>query len=181
MDDRRRKRGFEVAPLRKRQIWDAARQLRTSFGGTTTHFPILEFLEFELPKVWGDFYFGTKEIDEMGDDHGWTFPDRAAIFLREDIYQGLKAGRGRDRFTAAHELGHLVLHNCALARSRRPSGELPLFRDSEWQADNFASEFLMPVEVVRNHPDPYIIAAECGVSEQAASMRLHALRQEGML
>ncbi|KJV35841.1 hypothetical protein VI08_06665 [Luteibacter yeojuensis] len=141
-------------------------------------FPLYQYLELELPKVWPDFYLGSKGLDEMGDDHGWTFPDKAEIWLREDVYDGLRTDRGRDRFTAAHELGHLVLHGCPLARSRRPSGELPLFRDSEWQADNFAGEFLMPVEVVRKFPDPWTLAAECVVSEQAASVRINELRRE---
>ena len=42
-------------------------------------------------------------------------------------------------FTAAHELGHLLLHP---SEYRRDATELPL--DAEREADGFASEFLMP-------------------------------------
>ncbi|WP_243040558.1 ImmA/IrrE family metallo-endopeptidase [Dyella sedimenti] len=180
-----RKRGYEVPPLRKLQVWRAARELREASRidakGHVAHFPLHRFLEMWLPKVWENFYLGTKEKAEMGDDHGWTYPDRGVIFLREDVYEGLRLNRGRDRFTAAHELGHFVLHDNPLARSFRSSENLEVFRDSEWQADNFAGEFLMPVEVVRKYPDAYILAAECGVSEIAASVRISELRKERML
>lgn len=45
----------------------------------------------------------------------------------------------RERFTLAHELGHLVMHS---------GGELPV--DGERQADEFAAEFLMPAREVRS-------------------------------
>ena len=48
----------------------------------------------------------------------------------------------RSRFDAAHELGHLLLHN---------HGETPTGREAEKEADQFASAFLMPEGSVRSH------------------------------
>lgn len=46
----------------------------------------------------------------------------------------------RDRWTLAHELGHIVLHHHLL--------HIP--EDAEKEADEFASEFLMPAEQIRD-------------------------------
>lgn len=49
----------------------------------------------------------------------------------------------RKRFTLAHELGHLLMHN---------ENEFPIssYRDKEKEANLFASEFLMPEMAIRN-------------------------------
>jgi Zn-dependent peptidase ImmA (M78 family) len=49
----------------------------------------------------------------------------------------------RKRFTIAHELGHLILHN----ENYFPVSE---YRDKEKEANDFASEFLMPEESIKN-------------------------------
>ncbi len=55
----------------------------------------------------------------------------------------------RHRFTAAHELGHLLMHG------EYTAGDPALER----QADRFAAEFLMPTNVVRQDFRP---ASTCG-------------------
>lgn len=49
----------------------------------------------------------------------------------------------RKRFTLAHELGHLLMHN----ENNYP---IPSYRDKEQEANNFASEFLMPENAMKN-------------------------------
>lgn len=49
----------------------------------------------------------------------------------------------RKRFTLAHELGHLIMH-CS---SEFP---VPKYRDKEQEANEFASEFLMPTKAIRS-------------------------------
>lgn len=61
----------------------------------------------------------------------------------------------RQRFTLAHELGHLVMHNA-------PRPEMPL----EDEADRFASEFLMPSRDIK----PYLANL---TMEKLASLKLH--------
>ena len=55
-------------------------------------------------------------------------------------------------FTAAHELGHAVLHGEGVGVHRdRPLDGTALSRDViEWEADKFATYFLMPANLVRN-------------------------------
>jgi Zn-dependent peptidase ImmA (M78 family) len=86
------------------------------------------------------------------------------VFLIRD-----SAPADRQRFTLAHEIGHVVMH-------RTPAA------DQERQADQFASEFLMPARDVR----PYFsgrldvgrllkLKAVWGVSAAALAYRAHVL------
>lgn len=96
----------------------------------------------------------------------------------------------RKRFTAAHELGHYVLHQDSIDQhshldrlfdeAARRNPETPLSHAQEVQANRFAAEMLMPTEVVRRHYDPETdnvreIARMCQVSPNAARIRLHSL------
>lgn len=105
----------------------------------------------------------------------------------------------RQRFTIAHELGHLFLHKSDTVSYDK--GSVMLFRDShgsdgsdskEVEANKFAAELLMPADNLRedlateepfdlvNH-DPSAdaiikkLADKYGVSEQAMSIRLTTL------
>ncbi|MGW3365274.1 ImmA/IrrE family metallo-endopeptidase [Streptosporangium canum] len=79
----------------------------------------------------------------------------------------------RGRFDAAHELGHLLLH----CEHRIPHG-----RDSESEANDFASAFLMPragiiAQRLHNASTDRILSAKrkWGVSAMALTYRLHKL------
>lgn len=101
---------------------------------------------------------------------------------------------GRRRFTAAHELGHAVLHRGKMGRyvidpdiAEGDDGASELERE----ANRFAAELLMPEEVVRARAEElkrdlkvpvcprgvleYRLAAELLVSAQAVRFRLGAL------
>jgi Zn-dependent peptidase ImmA (M78 family) len=54
-------------------------------------------------------------------------------------------------FTAAHELGHALLHEIgrAVHRDRPMDGTVPSREKGEWEADKFATYFLMPAKLVR--------------------------------
>lgn len=68
------------------------------------------------------FDFGTRDIDALSE---WP-DDTPPIF-----YVNSQAPADRARFSLAHELGHIVMHNNAS-------------ETMEYEADRFASEFLMP-------------------------------------
>ena len=71
--------------------------------------------------------FETRKLDAISQ---WIPPLPPVFMVNED------APVDRQRFTLAHELGHLVMH-------QSPTD------DMEAQADRFAAEFLMPVEDIR--------------------------------
>lgn len=96
----------------------------------------------------------------------------------------------RDRFTIAHELGHLFLHYTLASGGR--SGVIMIatrwvderneaLQRAEWEANWFAAAFLMPSEIFRsafhaNLRSIEITAEQFGVSLKAAQIRAQSLR-----
>lgn len=72
---------------------------------------------------------------EQVDAFSVPFPDRPVVVLGSD-----KSDRGRSRFDAAHELGHLVMHGDEDCGSRTV----------ETQAHWFAASFLMPEDEIED-------------------------------
>ncbi len=174
-----RKPGYRVPPLSKLHIRNFATSLRHHLGlDRRSDFPIIDVLEFVLPQLMDGFILQVCSREEMGANHGLTYPNKATIKLREDVYEGAVEGSGRDRFTASHEFGHMLLHtNVSMARSVGLSGHR-IFEDSEWQADRFAAELLMPAAVVQTCRNIYEVTEACRVSSQAAEVRWNEIKKK---
>ncbi|MBN9063922.1 MAG: hypothetical protein BGP06_12975 [Rhizobiales bacterium 65-9] len=92
----------------------------------------------------------------------------------------------RDRFTIAHELGHLFLHY-PIARQVHPNVEMIATRwvdesnedqrRAEWEANWFAGAFLMPAELFSHkyRENPATVPVYFGVSPKAAQIRAKTL------
>jgi Zn-dependent peptidase ImmA (M78 family) len=105
-------------------------------------FDIVRFVEYGLSYIWSDYDYEICGVNELHDNHGLTDVKKHTIKIREDVYEGAVDGNGRDRFTLAHEVGHLLIHsgqNIKLAR-----GKIKTYEDPEWQADAFGGELLIP-------------------------------------
>jgi Zn-dependent peptidase ImmA (M78 family)/DNA-binding XRE family transcriptional regulator len=117
----------------------------------------------------GVFVFAIPyEIDEQDGYSGWadSNPRRPVI-----VITGGKPG-DRQRFTLAHELGHLVMHHTF------PRG----LSKVESEADIFASELLLPEDAMRREIDPPVtlttlaeLKPRWGVSIAALIMRAKGL------
>lgn len=106
------------------------------------------------------------------------------------IYLPVNTCQERDRFTIAHELGHLFLHYPLVQRAYGAhvimtatrwvdSANVDLQR-TEWEANWFAAAFLMPEfefrqSCVTNAASSHLIAARFGVTEKAVEVRAKAL------
>jgi len=130
-----RKNGVIVPALSTQKIYTTASSVRKIFASmmdAAPYVPIDKIYEV-LPTLIEGFSFEILTEKEIGDDHGLTYPDKKVIQLREDVYEGACQGNGRDRFTMAHELGHLFLHrNVSFARNSHNT-KVPLYMNSEWQ------------------------------------------------
>ncbi len=78
----------------------------------------------------------------------------------------------RQRFTIAHEIGHLLLgHTCS---------ELDIDKDAEAEANQFAAELLMPLVFLKgdyeNEPDLEKLAWKYIVSKEALCLHLMECR-----
>ena len=46
----------------------------------------MKMLEHVLPALYQDFEYEICSKDQLGIDHGMTYPDKHRILLREDVY-----------------------------------------------------------------------------------------------
>ncbi|UOK65377.1 ImmA/IrrE family metallo-endopeptidase [Paenibacillus sp. OVF10] len=166
---------YEASPLSRATIRQITTMIREEFNLTTEkYFPIVEFLELAMPRLDEKFVLLPVSKSEMGSKHGLAFPDNKLIKIREDVYDGAIDGKGRDRFTLAHELGHYLLHqkeHVSFARTMGAEEKLPAFRNPEWQANAFAGELLAPPHIIKDM-SVFEIVRYCGISSQAAKIQL---------
>lgn len=175
---------YEVSPMSRFKLMELATGLRTALRIEQPYFPILQVVELVLPRIEGfeEVCLTIGEMEEMGDDHGLTFPDNREIRLRRDVYDGVYNRKGRDRFTLAHELGHLLLHsNPGYARTLRESSSVKPYKSSEWQANTFAASLLMPIEFLQRTQNALEIVEACGVTIEAVQTHRRLLQQSGLL
>ena len=131
----------------------------------------------------GDFPEGKEPLDGF---LFWSGSDGLAFVKADDILP-------RRRFTAAHELGHAILHRESmgqyLADASIAEGADASDDPKEREANRFAVELLMPEEVLQARAEEfqmehgccprsvlaYRLAAELLVSQQAITYRLRNL------
>lgn len=170
--------GFRVKAATRRTITKKAWESRVRLGWDNVL--AIPFKELEKRMLHFDpmFYLGVADENEMKDREGITIPNTHSIFLREDVALALEQNSGSHnnlaRFTISHEIGHYMLHfNQPIGAARTTSIGWPLYEDSEWQANAFAADFLMPpclLTTMRNFQE---IADAFVVSEESASYQFN--------
>ena len=172
-------RGLPVPGLTWEECQCRATALRRLIGLHQTELPhILEVIEGHIVPL--GLEIDVRETADMSVE-AETFPDIGWMNIREDVYHEAIQDSMRARFTLSHELGHLFLHGglTGYARSVGPASH-PFYCDSEWQADLFAAEFLMPrASVCELCGVPADIAAVFRVSSTAARIRWKQLTERG--
>ncbi|CAL7888132.1 ImmA/IrrE family metallo-endopeptidase [Fusobacterium necrophorum subsp. funduliforme] len=92
------------------------------------------------------------------------------VYIRESVYIRAAKGNPRDRFTIAHELGHVVLHTGRIVVCRA-NEEIKAYENPEWQANQFAAEFLAPLEAIKVNDSINEISNMFQISKEVASYR----------
>lgn len=163
---------MEVAGMKlsREKIREFVRYLRETCGlKDDLYFPIVQFIEFGLANpICSDFNYEIVTTEDMGDMYGVTNTSDNTMKIREDVYWGAVKGVPRDRFTLCHELGHYFLHQPEFMSFAR--GDIPYYRNPEWQANTFAGELMAPYDLTRNM-DADEIMKKCGMSRQAATIQ----------
>ena len=149
--------------------------------------------------VWGS-------VIELNDSEGYAKYDGdrriIEILASPTTYEWLEEGYPRGVYFVAHELGHCLLHTDQLVRlAQMPKAQQAAlhrggqvarhetYRDTEWQANAFASALLMPacgllaLEQQHDQLSPVIVAEHFSVSHEAASYRveLYNARKQQLL
>jgi len=170
---------FEVPPLSRRDIRGKAAIFRRDLDLKRAYLDVLRLIEVPLADL---ITLEGCDHQEMGACHGLSYPDARRILIREDVYQGARNGLGRDRFTVAHELGHLVLHhNLGLARAMPSANQIQPFRSSEWQANCFAGELLVSHLHLKGCETPRDLEERFGVSGEAADLEFRKFKEEKLI
>lgn len=169
-------RGFRVAPQRVVDIRLAANRMRQLFQVDGEKFNAETALErLSIFSVALDV-IEDSSLEFVGGVEACWIPDTLTMTIKSSVYIGACRNEPRALFTVAHEFGHLAL---AHRRVFNRENGLPfkLFEDSEWQANTFAAEFLMPLHLIKKHGIKTAdqIVTTFGVSQQAAETRITKL------
>lgn len=110
-------------------------------------------------------------------------PEGAVICIERSVYERACRNDQRSRFTIIHELGHLILGHRRTVNREVSQQVLKTYEDSEWQADQFAGEFLMPLNVMiaQGLRSADAVSRYFWVSIPAAAKRISQLTKRGEL
>ncbi len=164
-------------PLSRLTIRKIAWEVREIIGCVQQEFfPIVRFIEWVLcnPNNEYGMEFEIAEPWEMQNTYGTTNTGKNKMIIRSDVYDRAVQGSARDRFTLCHELGHFILHQPGSISYAR--GNVPAYRNPEWQANTFAAELMAPVELVKNMSIEEMME-KCEISYQAAEIQYNIIHK----
>ena len=149
---------------------------------TKLEFGIGDSIEEFVKRLGGKIMIGSSG---HGDDESGSLI--ATSFEDWTIYVSRHTSLTRDRFTIAHELGHLLLHlgpikeenpDAIMRATRWVDMEDPEQKRAEWEANWFAAGFLMPSDQFKEifaESGLSYAASRFGVSSKAAEIRASSL------
>ncbi len=142
---------------------------------------LLDTLTSKLSK-YGFNYYVLEDNDPIFeyDDEAKTDIIEGNIYFKESVIKEADSETfSRANFTIAHEIGHFILHRVVnpINFSRTASfAKMKCYEDPEWQANTFASEFLMPYESCMNLT-PKQIKERFHVTMAAANVRYQKIHR----
>lgn len=161
---------YIVESKSREDLRELALAIREDFGiKNVLWVPIIEMLDVFSELFEGFSYEIVPDTEMPPGVHAETDIVTGHITIRESVYERACDGKGRDRMTIAHEIGHyIMLCYCGFKLQRNYDGrEILPYNDPEWQAKCFAGELMMGHNVISgmNLRDIY---KSCGVSLKAA-------------
>lgn len=132
--------------------------------------------------VLADYIAGERSIELLGLAELKERTDGFCAVTENHVYIFFDSSLpvGRQRFTVAHEIGHLILghvgNGMATVENREPTGAE---REEEREANQFAARLLAPACVLHEigASTPEEIQELCGISRQAAQFRAERMQE----
>lgn len=168
--------GFPVAPSSRAKIRASAQHAREVLGLPPGRINIGRMLD-DLTRF-GIYYdvFDRTSAPVPAEVEACYVPEDRTLYIRDTVYDEMVNGGMRAVFTLGHEMGHAVLaHRRTL--NRQSIVGVPVYSQSEWQANRFSAEFTMPLDQIVQFKlfTSDAIAKFFGVSPAAARVRLQDL------
>ncbi|MEM5316096.1 ImmA/IrrE family metallo-endopeptidase [Paraburkholderia sp. JHI869] len=170
--------GFRVPAKSINDIRYVANRARIALG-LTFPIPLGRFLE-QLSS-----YSITLDVLEDGASglppgvEACWIPETFTLCLTQKVYDRACMNDPRALFTVFHEIGHALLGHKRTLNREVPGREFKTFEDSEWQANQFAAEILMPLDEIRTRglrTEQDLVNA-FGVSMEASRIRIDRLKK----
>ena len=147
-----------IEPKSRKDLREIALRIREAFGlRDCLYFPIVEFMEHMMPRMFENYNFEIIDDDELPPNKDAVTEIEngfGTVKIKQSVYEGACDGDGQHRMTIAHEIvGHFI-PMCVLGfKFYRFYGseELEAYRDPEWQAKCLAGEFMMPEHLVKDY------------------------------
>jgi hypothetical protein len=157
------------------QIEKLAANIREELGvGPSDRVAMRPILDHYLDDIVPDAYLAIEFDGQMNGAEGRTDWLEPVITLSASTYKKLRIGDPRARSTAAHELGHLLMHTRQPVFHYRTRSKDRCV-DPEWQADTFAAAFLMPRHAFLKMKTVKQAMKAFGISRGAALVRARNL------
>jgi Zn-dependent peptidase ImmA (M78 family) len=164
-----------VQPRTRADISILATAVRTALHLGDGRVAMAPLLEIALPEILPDYEFLIVEDHQMPGAEGFTDLSKPIISMPQSVYDALLEACPRARFTAAHELGHLLMHSGSHVQYARAE-HANVSTDPEWQANEFAGAFLMPEQPFRQCRSVEEAVQRFGVGYKAAQVRANRLQ-----
>jgi Zn-dependent peptidase ImmA (M78 family) len=106
----------------------------------------------------------------------WTDPQKKVVYVRSDVLEAARLGKGRECFTLTEEMFHVVYEHKHVRHRKNEYSASERAHDEisgdERQAKMSAAAFLMPNDEIRGGAAAQDVANQFGVSLSAADIRL---------
>ena len=138
----------KVSPMSRMGMRNVTNSLKKQFSiPIDKPFPIVKFLEYVLAGL--GLKYEIVPDEEMRGVYAEAIPERGLLRISETTYNGACDGVHRDKFTIAHEIGHLLLHVPERVSFARSLDEIKPYESPEWQANTFAGELLVHTDFIK--------------------------------
>jgi Zn-dependent peptidase ImmA (M78 family) len=182
------RRDHKVRFRREESIESIALECRQEAGNQNdAFFNVTDFVERVLPRILIRLKKGVLQIKFDVQDGDEFFPayvthNPPTLHIHSEIWADAKLGEPEARRVVAHEVGHLVLHDhYAQPFSADESAQIKFVQKEErgeWQADTFASYFLLAKRVLASYQTAKEVAQAASIPTDVAEDRVAAAREE---
>lgn len=178
---------YKVAFRREETLANLALSCRQFAGSeNAASFNVVKFIERDLPRILTRMKKGPLQIKffdmQEGEKPAFVTYNPLALHVDREIWELADIGDPTARLILAHEIGHILLHDHhAQGFSDDPTRQVKFAQKeerAEWQANTFASYFLVTRAVLGSYSSPLEIANCCNVPLSLAEDRVTSATEE---